>query len=98
MKILDEKTVTVDGDTIEVIKIKHDNNGNPRYVVHFLDIIPAHDMPEDFTVNDIYALAVKKANMVGGRKYNTKGFSGGIVFSTYGSLQEWIVAARKALV
>lgn len=31
----------------------------------------------------LYALAVKRANQIGGRKYHTKAFGGGIVFQSY---------------
>ena len=54
--------------------IKPDVNGNGRVVVHWVNIPGASD----------YADAVKRANKVGGRKYNTKRFGGGIVFQCSG--------------
>jgi hypothetical protein len=65
---------------MEFIKIKNNINGNPRYVTHFLNI-PIEG--EGLNVNEKYNLACKKANKIGGRKYNTKKFGGGIVFSSY---------------
>ena len=52
-------------------RIKNDINGNPRVVTHFLNIA------------DNYQDAVKLANTIGGRKYHTKSFGGGIVFQCY---------------
>jgi hypothetical protein len=56
---------------IQLTKIKRDSNGNPRYVVHFLSIANS------------YPKAVKLANKIGGRKYHTKGYGGGIVFQSF---------------
>jgi hypothetical protein len=56
---------------IEFTKIKNDTYGNPRYVVHFLNIA------------DNYQDAIHLANKIGGRKYHTKSYGGGIVFQSY---------------
>ena len=56
---------------MEFTRIKNDVNGNPRYVIHFLEI------------DNDYKTAVKKANKIGGRKYHTKSYGGGIVFQSY---------------
>ena len=56
---------------MEFTKIKNDINGNPRYVVHFLNIA------------DDYQNAIHLANKIGGRKYHTKSYGGGIVFQSY---------------
>ena len=57
---------------IEFYKIKHDGNGNPRYVFHFLNL--AKD----------YETAIKIANKeLGGKKFHNKTFGGGIVLSSY---------------
>ena len=56
---------------MEFTRINNDVNGNPRYVVHFLNI------------DNDYKAAVKKANKIGGRKYHTKSYGGGIVFQSY---------------
>jgi hypothetical protein len=57
--------------TIEFKRIDNDVNGNPRYVCHFLNL------------NGNYENAVKLANKIGGRKYHTKKYGGGIVFQSY---------------
>lgn len=54
-------------------RIKHDVNGNGRLVCSWLLIPNANT----------YAEAVKLANKIGGRKYNTKSYGGGIVFQAY---------------
>lgn len=53
-------------------RIDNDTNGNPRYVCHWLAF-----------KTGTYAQAVKLANKIGGRKYHTKTFGGGIVFQSY---------------
>ena len=66
-------------------RINNDSNGNPRYVLHFLnlntraefDAVPWIDTPIK------YAIAVKRANRIGGKKYHTKSYGGGIVFQSY---------------
>lgn len=65
---------------MEFKRVNSDINGNPRYVTHFLNI-PIEG--EGLTVNKKYDLAVKKANKIGGRKYHTKAFAGGIVFTSH---------------
>jgi len=55
---------------IKFIKVIGDINGNPRYVCHFLDIANNYDE------------ALKIAKKIGGKKYHTKTFGGGIVFKT----------------
>jgi len=58
--------------TIEhLTKTNNDANGNPRYIVHFLQI------------DNDYDKAVKKANTIGGRKHHTKAYGGGIIFQSY---------------
>ena len=52
-------------------RIDSDVNGSPRYVLHFLNL--AENYPD----------AVRLANKIGGRKYHTKGYGGGIVFQSY---------------
>lgn len=71
---------------IEWTRIKNDVNGNPRFVCHFTDL-------EGFTLrfynrinltlSDRYALTVRAANKLGGRKFHNKQFGGGIVFQAY---------------
>lgn len=56
---------------VEVFRVENDVNGNPRYVIHFLD------------VSDNYNEALSQARKIGGKKYRAKWFGGGIVFSSY---------------
>lgn len=65
---------------INLTRINNDVNGNPRYVVHFLMFITPKDTGD---ISDKYALAVKRAKALGGKKYHTKSYGGGIVFQSY---------------
>ena len=56
---------------VEVFRVENDVNGNPRYIIHFLD------------VSENYNEALFKARKIGGKKYRAKWFGGGIVFSSY---------------
>lgn len=60
-------------------RINNDVNGNPRYVVHFLQCRP----------NDQYSYAdtCKLMNKIGGRKYHNKSYGGGIVFQSYSTVE-----------
>jgi len=53
-------------------KIKHDVNGNPRFITSWLGF--------GFKT---YQDAIRAANAIGGRKYHTKAFGGGLVFQAY---------------
>lgn len=53
-------------------QLKHDVNGNPRFVTSWLGY--------GFKT---YAEAVEAANKIGGRRYHNKSFGGGIVFQAY---------------
>ena len=53
-------------------RIKHDVNGNPRFVTSWLGY--------GF---ETYSDAIQAANKIGGRKYHNKTFGGGIVFQAY---------------
>lgn len=53
-------------------RIRHDINGNPRFVTSWLGY--------GFKS---YADAIKAANSIGGRKYSNKHYGGGLVFQAY---------------
>jgi hypothetical protein len=78
-------------DQITFTRIKHDANGNPRYVCHFLNLNSSEELSktgaEWIPVSDKYALALKRANKIGGRKFHNRQYGGGIVFQSY-SLDE----------
>lgn len=63
--------IEINGKDIEVARINNCVNGNPRYVIHFLDIA------------NNYIDAINIARQIGGKKYRAKWFGGGIVFSSY---------------
>lgn len=62
---------------IEWTKLKHDGNGNPRYVCSWINF----NTPS-------YKEAIKLANAIGGRKYDNKQYAGGIVFSSFNINEE----------
>lgn len=69
---------------MELVRITNDVNGNPRYVTHYLNLLSDDEKHNrGLTIDEEYALAVSKARKIGGRKYHTKQFGGGIVFQSY---------------
>lgn len=74
---------------IEFTRINNDVNGNPRYVCHYLNLLSSQDQKDINTayfnnsVSCQYAAAIQKANKIGGKKYHTKQYGGGIVFQSY---------------
>ena len=83
---------------IEWTRVKNDINGNPRYVCHFLDLLTDDELgrsgDEWIPIAQKYAIATKRANQIGGRKYNCKAYGGGIVFQSY-SIDELESAISK---
>ena len=69
-------TFTINGNEVTTYRINNDVNGNPRYVIHFLDI--ANDYNESLSI----------ARNISGKKYTAKWFGGGIVFSSYNVLED----------
>ena len=63
-------------------KIKHDINGNPRHVCHFLHL-DVNGWQSNISLSDRYKIAIKLANTLGGKKYHNKQYGGGIVFQEY---------------
>lgn len=66
-------------------RINNDTNGNPRYVVHFLQIAES------------YERALFLGRKIGGRKFHNKQYGGGIVFQCYNieRLETLIIEIRK---
>ena len=64
-------------------RIDNDTCGNPRYVVHFLNLLTTHEQGWTGMLDSKYSTACKRANTIGGRRYNTKRYGGGIVFQSY---------------
>ena len=69
-------TFTINGNEVTTYRINNDVNGNPRYVIHFLDVA------------NNYNEALNIIRSIGGRKYTAKWFGGGIVFSSYNILED----------
>ena len=59
------------GKQVSLHQVNNDAHGNPRYVIHYLDIAD--------TYSDALALICK----IGGKMYTAKWYGGGLVFSTY---------------
>ena len=66
----------INGKSVDIVRIDNCINGNPRYVIHFLDIA------------DNYIDAINIAKSIGGKKYRAKWFGGGIVFSSYNVIED----------
>jgi len=66
-------------------RINNDINGNPRYVVHFLQIAES------------YERALFLGRKIGGRKFHNKQYGGGIAFQCYNieRLETLIIEIRK---
>ena len=65
-------TVTLsNGKTVTLHQVTNDVYGNPRYVIHFLDVAGT------------YEEALKLSRKIGGRKFTAKWYGGRIVFSSY---------------
>ena len=65
------ETHTVQNKEIEVFRIPNDVNGNPRYVVHFMDL--GIKLTDYDNINKLY----------GFKKYRAQWFGGGVVFQSY---------------
>lgn len=61
-------------------RVRNDVNGNPRYVLHFLNLNMDADTMD---ISGKYAVALKRAKNLGGRKFHNKQYGGGIVFQSY---------------
>ena len=61
-------------------RVNSDVNGNPRFVIHFLDCCPKSWVGD---ISERYARTCKLMNTIGGRKFHNKQYGGGIVFSSY---------------
>ena len=68
-------------NTEDFTRINSDSDGNPRYVVHFLQCEPDSWRLDDRSTR--YANVCKLMNNRGGRKFHNKQYGGGIVFRSY---------------
>ena len=99
MNYTKEETFSINSLNITPFRVDNDANGNPRYVVHFLDLLTKEEQskvnaevaelrkkaPNQWfsCTEHLFNAALKKARTVGGRKYRGKWFGGGIVFQSY---------------
>lgn len=76
---------TFTNNKIQWTKIKHDTNGNPRYVCHFLNLLTDNEknLVPEYLFGTRYNIAIQRANKIGGRKFHNKQYGGGIVFQSY---------------
>ena len=76
-----DRTITPD----EFTRVKNDTNGNPRYVLHFLNLNTDAELNAApwIDVSDKYALALARSRAQGGKKFHNKQYGGGIVFQSY---------------
>lgn len=76
------KTITKE----DLFAVKNDIYGNPRYVIHFLDLLTESE-EEQFNglrfggIQEKKQFAVNKARAIQGKSYRGKDFGGGIVFT-----------------
>lgn len=102
------KTLAVNDESIEAIierftapapknvhfdRISSDVNGNPRYVMHFTQLLKDTDTGDSAAK---YEIALKRARKFGGRKFNNKQYGGGIVFQSY-NLKSELKCINEAL-
>lgn len=64
-------------------RVNNDVNGNPRYVIHFLDVINDTEYYEQTDVTTRFNFALNKMRQFGGQKFRGKQYGGMIVFSEY---------------
>ena len=80
---------------IEFTRIKNSYYGNPRYVIHHTNMLSKsqhNDISKAYfqkygsyleITSHVYDIALKKAKVLGGKKYHNKSYGGGIVFESY---------------
>lgn len=64
-------------------KITSTQLGSPRYVCHFLHLLTQDELNGiGIAITERYAVAVRRAHKIGGKKYHTGDYGGGIVFTS----------------
>ena len=64
--------------TSDFTRVTNDVYGNPRYAIHFLDLVPS-----DISARYDDVLRINKKLGLGGRKFHNKQYGGGLVFQSY---------------
>lgn len=86
MRKIEIKVTLSNGKNVTVHQVNNDSFGNPRYVIHYLEIA------------DTYSEALAIIRKIGGKMYTAKWYGGGLVFSTYtleNTLEELLKLAGK---
>ena len=94
-----KETLTILNNEINAYRVESDTNGNPRFVIHFLDLLTEDEQvrvvnetkslrekyPNQWinSIDRLFDAALTKARKIGGVKYRAKWFGGGIVFQSY---------------
>lgn len=63
-------------------RVNNDTNGNPRYVIHFLNFLTRAEKNGSIR-GDRYDAALARSRQLGGKKFHNKQYGGGIVFQSY---------------
>ena len=71
MRNLQISVTLSNNESLTVTRVADDIYGNPRYVIHYLDIA------------DTYSEALRISRKIGGKMYTAKWYGGGIVFQSY---------------
>jgi hypothetical protein len=95
---------------MNITRIKNDINGNGRMVVHFTEFnVDCGKYNEIWTIGggidltNNYDLAVYLASCIGGKRYHSNSYGGGIVFQSYSQkelglkIKDAVANAKKAL-
>lgn len=65
-------------------QINNNSMGNPRYVCHFLGLVPPDFLePDAWSISAKYNAALDFSRPFGGKKFHNRQYGGGIVFCTY---------------
>ena len=86
MRKIEIKVTLSNSKNVTVHQVNNDSFGNPRYVIHYLEIA------------DTYSEALAIIRKIGGKMYTAKWYGGGLVFSTYtleNTLEELLKLAGK---
>lgn len=74
-------------ETLQTTRIANDSNGNPRFVVHFLNLNTRAELdkagPDWIEIDEKYRLALRRAKSIGGRKFHNRQYGGGIAFVSF---------------
>lgn len=77
-------------------RINNDQNGNPRYVTSFLNLLSDYEKYSlGLSIDGKYNLALKKAKPLGGKKFSNKQYGGGIVFGSVFNLDDLVAKVQQ---